>query len=122
MISGTILFHFVANVQILWNYVYLHASLSTSRKSEAVSEVEIEISRELPTRAIWEILLSSHESSREIAISTSDTSFELRDVWKYFVERCVAKGATHNPMFSASSLPHTTLCLYLTNKVDDTHL
>ena len=63
-----------------------------------MSEVEIEISRELPTRAVWEILLSSHESSREIAISTSDTSFELRDVWKYFAERCVAKGATHNPI------------------------
>ena len=35
-----------------WRYVYLHASPSTSRNSEAVSEVEIEISRELPTRAV----------------------------------------------------------------------
>ena len=31
-----------------WHYVYLHASLCATRSSEAVSEIEIATSRELP--------------------------------------------------------------------------
>ena len=42
-------------------------------------------------REIFHWLMSSHKSSREIAISTSDTSFELRDVeifcWKDALQR-----------------------------------
>ena len=62
---------------------YLQHSPSTLSYSEAVSEVEIAISRELARSrcARSQIQLSrDRASSREIAISTSDTAFELLSV------------------------------------------
>ena len=54
------------------HYVYLYTSLSTFSNSDAVSEVEIAISHEL-AQSPYDLAHRDRTSSREIALSTSDT-------------------------------------------------
>ena len=65
---------------------YLHTFLSTLSNSDAVSEVDSEILREL-AQSQCNLPYRDCASLREVAISTSDTASELRDAqreaWRY---------------------------------------
>ena len=76
------------------HYVYLNTSLSTFSNSDAVSEGEIAISREL-AQSSYDLAHRDCASSHEIAISTSDTASELLNVESGVCSEIAKNGRDH---------------------------